>query len=138
MPQQIYVPGVSSQTWSFAERLYKYFISGKLIGYCVIYEYAVIDYDLRVGFSFVLCIMQRPGTRGGNAGGGIALSSQVQVTDRPITQQGLGGSKTGNRGPNRQVQDKSYFLGLLRYVGIIVVFFVFLIAVDEVFMSYVL
>lgn len=65
--------------------------------------------------------MQRPGTRGGNAGGGIALSSQVQVTDRPITQQGLGGIKTGNRGPNRQVQDKSYFLGLLRYVGIIVV-----------------
>jgi len=57
----------------------------------------------------------RPGTRGGAAGGGIALSSQVQVSDRPMTQQGLGGIKTGGKGPHRQVQDKSYFLGLLRY-----------------------
>ena len=42
---------------------------------------------------------------------------QLNVVDRPITQQGVGGlrsaTKTG-RGPNRQVQDKSYFMGLLR------------------------
>ena len=34
--------------------------------------------------------------------------------DRPITQQGLSGMKTGSRGPQRQVQDKSYYMGLLR------------------------
>ena len=32
-----------------------------------------------------------------------------------MTQQGLGGMKTGAKGPMRQVQDKSYYLGLFRY-----------------------
>lgn len=54
------------------------------------------------------------GMRGGMTGGGVALSSQVQVADRPMTQQGLGGMKTGQRRMQRQVQDKTYFLGLLR------------------------
>ena len=31
-----------------------------------------------------------------------------------MTQQGLGGIKTAARGPRRQVEDKSYFIGLLR------------------------
>ncbi len=45
-----------------------------------------------------------------------ALSAQVTVADRPMTQQGLGGVKTSaGRGPQRQIQDKTYFLGLLRY-----------------------
>ncbi|KAF6039080.1 IFT74 [Bugula neritina] len=57
---------------------------------------------------------QRPGTKGSAAVGGAAISSQIQITDRPMTQQGMVGMQTGNRGPNRQVQDKSYFLGLLR------------------------
>jgi intraflagellar transport protein 74 len=40
---------------------------------------------------------------------------QVNVVDRPITQQGLSGLRTGTRGPQmRQVQDKRYFVGLLQ------------------------
>ncbi|XP_060065256.1 intraflagellar transport protein 74 homolog [Ylistrum balloti] len=58
----------------------------------------------------------RPGTRGGSLGGGVALNAQVKVVDRPMTQQGLGGMKTGIKGsgPQRQVQDRTYFLGLIR------------------------
>ena len=42
------------------------------------------------------------------------------MADRPITQQGLSGIRTGatgtssGRGPQRQYQDKSYFMGILR------------------------
>ncbi|KAK4467750.1 hypothetical protein MN116_008681 [Schistosoma mekongi] len=43
-----------------------------------------------------------------------ALNTMVCVEDRPITQQGLRGLKSAVRGPKRQVEDKSYFLGLLR------------------------
>lgn len=57
--------------------------------------------------------MQRPGTRTGVATG-IGFSTPISVVDRPITQQGLSGMKTGSRGPQRQVQDKSYFMGLMR------------------------
>ncbi|KAM8800325.1 intraflagellar transport protein 74 homolog isoform 2-T3 [Rhynchonycteris naso] len=55
----------------------------------------------------------RPGSRGGPIGTGV-LSSQIKVTDRPVTQQGLSGMKTGVKGPQRQILDKSYYLGLLR------------------------
>uniref|UniRef100_A0A8C5QXL0 Intraflagellar transport 74 homolog n=1 Tax=Leptobrachium leishanense TaxID=445787 RepID=A0A8C5QXL0_9ANUR len=55
----------------------------------------------------------RPGTRGGSFGPGV-LSYQIKVADRPVTQQGLSGMKTGIKGPQRQILDKSYFLGLLR------------------------
>ena len=44
------------------------------------------------------------------------LNSQIKVADRPVTQQGLRGIKTGSKGPNRQVQDRSYFMGLLRWI----------------------
>ncbi|KAG7524945.1 hypothetical protein JOB18_019571 [Solea senegalensis] len=56
-----------------------------------------------------------PGTRGGVpvATPGV-LSAQIRVTDRPVTQQGLSGMKTGMKGPQRQILDKSYYLGLLR------------------------
>ncbi|KAK4290679.1 hypothetical protein Pmani_036441 [Petrolisthes manimaculis] len=57
--------------------------------------------------------LQRPGTRTGVATG-IGFNTPINVVDRPITQQGLSGMKTSSRGPQRQVQDKSYFLGLLR------------------------
>lgn len=57
--------------------------------------------------------MQRPGTRTGIATG-IGFNTPINVVDRPITQQGLSGMKTGSRGPQRQVQDKSYFMGILR------------------------
>ncbi|XP_072445101.1 intraflagellar transport protein 74 homolog isoform X2 [Chiloscyllium punctatum] len=56
----------------------------------------------------------RPGTRGGPVMAGGVLSSQIKVADRPVTQQGLSGMKTGMKGPHRQILDKSYFLGLLR------------------------
>jgi len=55
----------------------------------------------------------RPGTQGGGGFGG-ALNAQIRVSDRPVTRQGLGGVKTQSQGPQRQVQDKSYWLGLLR------------------------
>ncbi|XP_076056590.1 intraflagellar transport protein 74 homolog isoform X2 [Oratosquilla oratoria] len=57
--------------------------------------------------------MQRPGTRTGVATG-IGFNTPINVVERPITQQGLSGMKTGARGPQRQVQDKSYFMGLIR------------------------
>eukprot|EP00106_Octopus_bimaculoides_P017882 XP_014785324.1 PREDICTED: intraflagellar transport protein 74 homolog [Octopus bimaculoides] len=57
----------------------------------------------------------RSGGRVGNhliSGG--ALNAQLTVVDRPTTQQGLGTMKTGFRGPQRQVQDRTYYLGLIR------------------------
>lgn len=52
----------------------------------------------------------RPASRAG-----IGLQTAVNVAERPITQQGLTGMKTGGgRGPQRQFQDRSYFLGALR------------------------
>ncbi|XP_040214557.1 intraflagellar transport protein 74 homolog [Rana temporaria] len=56
----------------------------------------------------------RPGTRGGPQGASGVLTAQIRVADRPVTQQGLSGMKTGIKGPQRQILDKSYFLGLLR------------------------
>ncbi|XP_033636610.1 intraflagellar transport protein 74 homolog [Asterias rubens] len=57
----------------------------------------------------------RPGTRGGAAGAGVGvLDAKLSVTDRPTTQQGLGGMRTGKKGPQRVVMDKSYFIGMLR------------------------
>ena len=40
----------------------------------------------------------RPGSRGGPVGTGGVLSSQIRVADRPVTQQGLSGMKTGMKG----------------------------------------
>uniref|UniRef100_G1S2T2 Intraflagellar transport 74 n=1 Tax=Nomascus leucogenys TaxID=61853 RepID=G1S2T2_NOMLE len=56
----------------------------------------------------------RPGSRGCPIGTGGVLSSQIKVASRPVTQQGLTGMKTGRKGPQRQILDKSYYLGLLR------------------------
>ncbi|EDO33596.1 predicted protein, partial [Nematostella vectensis] len=55
----------------------------------------------------------RPGSRGGEALAG-ALNAQIKVADRPMTRQGLMAPKTASRGPQRQVQDKSYYMGQLR------------------------
>nr|XP_046226601.1 intraflagellar transport protein 74 homolog [Scatophagus argus]XP_046226602.1 intraflagellar transport protein 74 homolog [Scatophagus argus] len=59
-----------------------------------------------------------PGTSGMRGGIPVAtpgiLSAPIKVTDRPVTQQGLSGMKTGMKGPQRQILDKSYYLGLLR------------------------
>ncbi|CAL8067937.1 unnamed protein product [Calicophoron daubneyi] len=59
-----------------------------------------------------LTTAMRPGTRGG--AGAATLNTSVRVEDRPITQQGLSGLKNAVRGPRRQIEDKSYFLGVLR------------------------
>ncbi|NXB33887.1 IFT74 protein, partial [Eulacestoma nigropectus] len=56
----------------------------------------------------------RPGSRGGSLTPGGVLSSQIKVADRPVTQQGLSGIKTAVKGPQRQIMDKTYFLGVLR------------------------
>lgn len=40
----------------------------------------------------------RPGTRGGPMGTAGLLSAQIKVADRPVTQQGLSGMKTGMKG----------------------------------------
>ena len=43
------------------------------------------------------------------------VNTDVQVADRPVTQQGMTGMRTaGAQGPGRQVADKSFFLNELR------------------------
>ncbi|PKU46251.1 hypothetical protein llap_3475 [Limosa lapponica baueri] len=56
----------------------------------------------------------RPGSRGGSSTTAGVLTSQIKVADRPVTQQGLSGMKTAMKGPQRQIMDKTYYLGLLR------------------------
>uniref|UniRef100_A0A8D0A8W7 Intraflagellar transport 74 n=1 Tax=Sander lucioperca TaxID=283035 RepID=A0A8D0A8W7_SANLU len=70
---------------------------------------------IRVPTGMVPGTSVHPGMRGGIpiATPGV-LSAQIKVTDRPVTQQGLSGMKTGMKGPQRQILDKSYYLGLLR------------------------
>lgn len=45
---------------------------------------------------------------------GVALSASVNVSDRPMTGQGVMGMKTQMKGQGRLVEDSSYFVGLLR------------------------
>ncbi|XP_009999330.1 PREDICTED: LOW QUALITY PROTEIN: intraflagellar transport protein 74 homolog [Chaetura pelagica] len=56
----------------------------------------------------------RPVSRGVSSTTGGVLPSQIKVADRPVTQQGLSGMKTAVKGPQRQIMDKTYYLGLLR------------------------
>ncbi|NXU34163.1 IFT74 protein, partial [Drymodes brunneopygia] len=56
----------------------------------------------------------RPSSRSGSLTPGGVLSSQIKVADRPVTQQGLSGIKTAKKGPQRQIMDKTYYLGMLR------------------------
>mmetsp|Transcript_15203 Transcript_15203/g.35809 ORF Transcript_15203/g.35809 Transcript_15203/m.35809 type:complete len:658 (+) Transcript_15203:105-2078(+) len=51
----------------------------------------------------------RPGSRGG-----VGLNTNLQVADRPVTQQGMMGMKIGAQGPGRQIADKTYYLGEIR------------------------
>lgn len=46
--------------------------------------------------------------------GSVGMSTDVAVTARPVTQQGLKGMKTKPLGPGRQIADKNYYLSLLR------------------------
>jgi intraflagellar transport protein 74 len=54
-----------------------------------------------------------PATPGQMAGYGVSLNTEVNVSDRPVTQQGMMGMRVGTAGPGRQVQDASYFMGKL-------------------------
>jgi intraflagellar transport protein 74 len=45
---------------------------------------------------------------------GVGMKTDVQVSDRPVTQQGMMGMRVRTAGPGRQVQDNTYYLGLLR------------------------
>lgn len=64
----------------------------------------------------------RQGTAAGRQGGpnpfagpaGVGMATDVKVTDRPMTQQGVMGMKTGSMGPGRQIYDKSYWMIELR------------------------
>lgn len=55
----------------------------------------------------------RPGTRAGPMGTGGVLSSQIKVADRPVTQQGLSGMKTGMKGIVEYV--KKYHLNIEKF-----------------------
>ncbi|RXG55374.1 Intraflagellar transport protein 74-like protein [Armadillidium vulgare] len=57
--------------------------------------------------------VQRPGTRSGLATG-IGFNTPITVEERPITREGVSAMKTGSKGQQRKVQDKSYYMGLLR------------------------
>lgn len=56
---------------------------------------------------------QAPATPGQTAGYGVSLNTEVNVSDRPVTQQGMMGMRVGSAGPGRQVQDASFFVGKL-------------------------
>nr|CCA21505.1 Intraflagellar Transport Protein 72/74 putative [Albugo laibachii Nc14] len=57
--------------------------------------------------------MAVPSTSGQTAGIGLSLNTEVNVSDRPVTQQGMMGIRIGTAGPRRQIQDASYFMGIL-------------------------
>ncbi|MED6261512.1 hypothetical protein ATANTOWER_006152 [Ataeniobius toweri] len=73
---------------------------------------------IRVPTGMVPGTSGHPGMRGGIPSPGV-LSAPIKVTDRPVTQQGLSGMKTGMKGPQRQILDKSYYLGLLSNIKIL-------------------
>jgi intraflagellar transport protein 74 len=52
----------------------------------------------------------RPGSRAGLG----PLNTNIQVAERPVTQQGMMGMKPVSQGPGRQIQDRSYYMGELR------------------------
>ena len=45
---------------------------------------------------------------------GVSLTASINVSDRPVTGQGVMGMKTQANGPGRLVQDPSYYVGILR------------------------
>lgn len=45
---------------------------------------------------------------------GVGALTEVKVSDRPATMQGMAGMKTGGVGPKRQIYDKTYYMGELR------------------------
>lgn len=65
--------------------------------------------------------MKPPGSRMGTARAGpvnmsgVGLNTSMNISERPVTQQGLSGMpRTAANGPQRQILDNSYYLQLLR------------------------
>lgn len=60
---------------------------------------------------------QGPGARMGTAAQpyfGVGALTEVKVSERPMTMQGVSGLKTGSIGPKRQIYDKTYYMVELR------------------------
>ena len=53
-------------------------------------------------------------TRGANIPNQSVILNPARTEDRPMTRGGLGGFQPNTGGFNRQVQDKTYYLGVLR------------------------
>lgn len=51
---------------------------------------------------------------GMQAAQGVSLTASINVSDRPVTGQGVMGMKTQANGPGRLVQDPSYYIGILK------------------------
>ena len=51
---------------------------------------------------------------GMQAAQGLTLNASINVSDRPVTGQGVMGMKTQGQGQGRLVQDPAYFVGILR------------------------
>mmetsp|Transcript_2090 Transcript_2090/g.5020 ORF Transcript_2090/g.5020 Transcript_2090/m.5020 type:complete len:619 (-) Transcript_2090:173-2029(-) len=57
---------------------------------------------------------RRQGTALRQAPMGVGMTTDVKVAERPMTQQGVTGMKTGAQGPGRQIYDRSYYNRMLR------------------------
>eukprot|EP00960_Hanusia_phi_P068383 766830-Hanusia_phi.AAC.1 len=64
----------------------------------------------RLGTSMRMGTAMRPGSRAGLG----PLNTNIQVAERPLTQQGMMGMKVTVQGPGRQIADKTYYMGELR------------------------
>jgi intraflagellar transport protein 74 len=53
-------------------------------------------------------------TRGANIPNQNMMLNPTRADDRPMTRGGLGGFQNQSGGFNRQVQDKTYYLGIIR------------------------
>jgi len=56
----------------------------------------------------------RQGTAAQQPVPGVGMLTEVKVSDRPMTMQGVMGMKTGGQGPKRQIYDKTYYMVELR------------------------
>jgi hypothetical protein len=57
-----------------------------------------------------LLLQQRPVSRGGPLGSNM----RIKVEDAPMTRGGLGGFQNAGGSGGRQVQDRTYFVGVVR------------------------
>ncbi len=65
-----------------------------------------------------MTLKNRPVTRGASIPNQSIVINPARADDRPMTRGGLGGLATASSTYNRTVQDKSYFLGVLRLLAL--------------------